>query len=81
MNTNNTVKPFVRPLYNREDARRVLKTVAHVQAISLPLEGTRRMQALPANVLVGYANARGKRTVKLDTVKNNVVVFRYAAGR
>jgi hypothetical protein len=66
------------PLYNREDARRIARTVIDTRAEqgeSVNIS-TRRMAKLPANLIAGYFSRPARfRAVQLAEVRNDCVVF------
>lgn len=73
-------------LYKREDARRMAATMLKIrseQGEQLPVpKGTRRMKALPANVLANYASRPAcARTLILVSATNDVVTFRVGGAR
>jgi len=67
-------------LYNREDARRMAKTMVTLrreQGEPLPDVSTRRMKKIPANVLSKFAaRPEAFRTARLISATDSVVVLR-----
>lgn len=72
--------PHTKPLFNREDARRMAKTLVTVrreQGEPLPDISTRRMNRMAASLVAGFAARPAVyRTARLDRVTGNGVILR-----
>ena len=73
----------MKPLFKREDARRLARTFVNIrseQGEQIPDQAIRRMQSLPANVLLQFASRPKsvRKSVVLGSVTPHVVTLRFS---